>query len=75
MKCRQCESELSEEANFCPECGNPTPHLAEKVRQDELKFCEVCGACNSRQAQCCRNCKHFFSADAAGIINGGGSRQ
>lgn len=61
MKCRNCGSELSEYASFCPECGLsvgfvPSYHAA--------VICSECGTGNKPDDKFCKKCGHGLNDES-----------
>lgn len=51
MYCKQCGSEIANEARFCPNCGTPTePDLT------KLKYCKHCGELIDKECIICPKC-------------------
>ncbi|MGN0015756.1 MAG: zinc-ribbon domain-containing protein [Candidatus Avelusimicrobium sp.] len=47
MKCTNCQTQLPENAKFCPSCGAPAPTVCPVCKKEiatQAKFCHHCGA-------------------------------
>ena len=79
IRCRQCNSELTEQALFCNVCGLPqkyqepalkqfTPNRAETPETNSPNHCEHCGAKISYEAQFCAICGTTQSPKKGAVI-------
>ncbi len=37
VKCEKCKAEVSEKANFCPNCGEPLTELAKNMKKEDKR--------------------------------------
>lgn len=51
MICTKCNSEIPNQAKFCPHCGTPAPEAVKTPR-----FCMYCGATVDANTQFCEHC-------------------
>lgn len=72
--CSKCGKELSDDARFCAECGNPVqpneiPIPADTKQQckriNGVKICAKCKAHNAMDSKKCTQCGHIFGMIAA----------
>ncbi len=77
MKCRECGSEFSDNAKFCPECGKSASLSSNKVQcrkcsyelEDNSKYCPECGE-SVRSDNRGRRDKEEDDDDEGGILGG-----
>ena len=41
MKCNQCNTEISDESNFCPNCGHRFPNIKRDKPSFNIKFLKM----------------------------------
>lgn len=56
MQCKKCGCKLSEEARFCPECGN-IAEVTETKNEVQIKFCSECGRPLDEKTGECNYCR------------------
>lgn len=56
IKCSECGRQISEKAEYCPNCGCPVEREQVQKQNQSALVCPECGQQISENAECCPNC-------------------
>lgn len=62
--CKKCNSELSDDISFCPNCGTPINEVIPKQENEQKRVCRFCNKELSKTAEFCPYCGKSTSDDA-----------
>lgn len=65
MKCNKCQSEISEGAKFCKNCGSLVQASPNPPAAEEKNLCKKCGSQLAEGAQFCNNCGASVEREAS----------